>query len=338
MSRSALKTAINAVLLGLLASLLAACSATSDDPAEIDSAQDRVSTSTSYISVGPNRPANVPAEYVVTPVGYLHPSCIAGIAESETLINGKITSKNGTSRALPKCAYPRYDRAGEIVDTGGSQKKLAAAPPPLPYSGWVESANSDSYGALNWISANWKVPAAPAVDVGQTIYYFPGIQPIGSASTYTILQPVLGWNSGHWTIQSWNCCADGTAVNSPADSVNAGDTIYGYVQGNPCTGGVCSQWQVYTGDWTNGHHSTLNTTAFGNQMGWAFAGVLEVYGVSACNHYPATGSVTFTNIQVRNANYQQISPVWNVGFTSEQPQCHYNVTATGSSTVKLTAY
>ncbi|HKO46433.1 MAG TPA: hypothetical protein VJV79_01840 [Polyangiaceae bacterium] len=322
----------------LFASTLMACSATSNDPAETSEAQDQVSTATSYVSVAKNRPTSVPADYVVTPVGYLHPSCIAGMSESETLVNGKITGKNGSSRAVPKCAYPRYDRAGAIVETGATQRKTASAPAPIPYSGWVESANSADYGPLNWISANWKVPAAPPVDVGQTIYYFPGIQPIGSASTYTILQPVLGWNSGQWTIQSWNCCADGTAVNGPAAAVNAGDTIYGYVQGNVCTGGVCSQWQVYTGDWTNGRHSTLNTTAFGNQMGWAFAGALEVYGVSACNHYPATPSVTFSNIQVRNTNYQQISPVWNVGWTSDQPQCHYNVTASGTNTVTLTAY
>lgn len=327
-----------ALFLGYLAVMLMACSAT-NDPGEADPEGTQASTSTSYLSISANRPASVPADYVVTPVGYLHPSCIAGMSESETLANGKITNKDGKSRAVPKCAYPRYDRTGAVVGSSGSEKKTtAAAPPPLPFSGWVESANTADYGPLNWISANWKVPTAPAVDVGQTIYYFPGIQPIGNAPTYTILQPVLGWNSGQWTIQSWNCCAEGTAVNSPAQVVNAGDTIYGYVQGNVCSGGVCSQWQVYTGDWTNGRHSTLNTTAFGNQMGWAFAGVLEVYGISACNQYPASGSATFTNIQVRNTNYQQISPLWNVGWTSDQPQCHYNVAATGSSTVKLTAY
>ncbi len=319
----------------LAAASLMACSAAGDDGADTPS-EEAQAASASAITIGAHRPASVPADYVVTPVGYLHPSCIVGMSENETLGKGKITKKDGSSRAIPKCSYPRFDRAGALVESAG-QKRTASVPPPAVYSGWVESANSADYGPLNWISANWTVPAAPAVDVGQTIYYFPGIQPLGSPSTYTILQPVLGWNSGQWTIQSWNCCAEGTAVNSPAQPVDAGDTIYGYVQGNVCSGGVCSQWQVYTGDWTNGHHSTLNTTAFGNQMGWAFAGVLEVYGVSACEHYPASGSVTFTNIQVRNTNYQQISPVWNVGWTSEQPQCNYNVTATGSSTVQLTA-
>jgi hypothetical protein len=33
---------------------------------------------------GPNRPANVPDGYVITPVGYFHPSCVQSLAKGET--------------------------------------------------------------------------------------------------------------------------------------------------------------------------------------------------------------------------------------------------------------
>jgi hypothetical protein len=288
------------------------------------------------VQVAANRPPGVPGDYVVTPAGYFHPSCVVGITEDESLGAGTITGKDGKTRAVSKCGYPRYDRKGAVLPAQPSASARTAAVPPPAFSGWVESGNNGDNGPLNWIAANWKVPSAPAVNAGQTIYLFPGIQPLDSPPNYTILQPVLGWYNGQWTIQSWNCCVDGTAVNAPAANVNAGDTIYGYVQGNVCNAaGVCSQWQVYTGDWTNGRHSTLNTTAFGNRMGWAFGAVLEVYDIGACNHYPASGSIPFTNIQVRNTGYQQIYPLWHTGWTSDSPQCGYGVTSPNTNTITL---
>jgi hypothetical protein len=330
---------------GLTAGLLAAMAAAgcgdeiapgtgASEPSAVAVAQSPLTA----VTVG--KPAGVPADYVVTPAGFFHPSCVVGVTEDETVANGKISKANGASRAVPKCAYPRYDRKGTLVAAPAAKSATAAATAPVPdVNGWIESANNGDNGPLNWISANWVVPQKPAVDVGQTIYYFPGIQPLDSSPNYTIMQPVLTYNSGQWTIQSWNCCADGSVVNSPAAAVNTGDTIYGYVQGNVCNAaGVCTQWQVYTGDWTNGRHSTLNTTAYGNRMGWAFAGALEVYGVSACNHYPASHALTFTNIQVRNTGYQQIYPVWNVGWNTTDPlQCGYGVTAPNTNTVTLNA-
>lgn len=106
----------------------------------------------------------------------------------------------------------------------------------------------------------------------------------------------------------------------PAATVQSGDTLYGYVEGHGCDArGVCTNWFVHTGDWTNGAHSWLRTSAYGNVMGWAFGGVLEVYGVDDCDQYPPSGSITFSNIQVRSTAYQQVYPTWNTGVTSEPP-------------------
>ena len=76
------------------------------------------------------------------------------------------------------------------------------------------------------------------------------------------MQPVLGWGFGNWSIASWNCCVEGSVTKAPDASVSPGDTIYGYVQGKNCdTNGVCSDWQIYTGDWTTGVYSMLNTSS-----------------------------------------------------------------------------
>lgn len=291
------------------------------------------------------RPAGVPADFIVTPSGYMHPSCVLTVREDEVArADGDIQRADGSVLESSPCRYPRYDVAGRQVPHAGarangeSDGNINADAVPA-FNGWVESANDASNGPLNWISANWTVPPAPLEDVGQTLFYFPGIQPIEQLSEqYTILQPVLRWYSGVWTIESWNCCVEGNANMGPAAVVSSGDTLYGYVQGDGCDArGVCSNWFVHTGDWTNGAHSWLRTSAYGNVMGWAFGGVLEVYGVDDCEQYPPSGSITFSNIQTRSTSYQQVYPTWNVGVTSEPPQCGYGVSAPSSSTVTLFA-
>jgi len=55
------------------------------------------------------------------------------------------------------------------------------------------------------------------------LYYFPGLEDI--QDTQSILQPVLGWYWGQWTLASWNCCINGIITNSPAVNVSPGDLV-----------------------------------------------------------------------------------------------------------------
>lgn len=324
--------------------LLVGCGAAArdDDSTTIDGAVEPLARARAALSEAA-RPPGVPAEFVITPFGYMHPSCVIAVAEDEAALeNGAIEREDGRSRQTSTCRYPRFDGSGrEIPDDGPPPARQSGLAPAsvAAFDGWVESANSADNGPLNWISANWTVPPSPTSDVGQTLYYFPGMQPLEHLGTeYTIMQPVLAYRSGTWTIESWNCCTNGNANVGPAGIVQPGDTLYGYVQGDGCDSrGVCSQWFIYTGDWTNGAQSYLRTSAYGNVMGWAFAGVLEVYGVDACDQYPPSGSITFTNIMTRSTSYQQVYPSWNTGVTSAEPQCDYGVSAPSSSTVTLFA-
>ncbi len=62
------------------------------------------------IAATTNRPASVPSDYVITPFGYFHPSCVREIKEGETVLaDGRIRFNDGTEEAAaPFCNFPRY--------------------------------------------------------------------------------------------------------------------------------------------------------------------------------------------------------------------------------------
>jgi hypothetical protein len=152
-------------------------------------------------TAGPKRPANVPSEYVITPFGYFHPSCVQSLSTGERLLrDGRVQHADGTSsRNAAVCRYPRYAKLGSPV-----RKPIS----PAEVIGWIENANvtngsaTTSYGALK---AHWTVPPHPAEDAGQVLFFFPGFQDNNNATT-SILQPVLRWHRGQWDIESWHCC------------------------------------------------------------------------------------------------------------------------------------
>ncbi len=296
------------------------------------------------------RAPSVPDDYVATPNGFFHRSCVIELAAGETIgQDRKIHGLDGRTRDITPCGHPQYDAVGHVVPPGGAAAQAAAtragrsattaaAPANAPTTdGWVEAASNADNGPLNWVSANFTVPSDPAMASSQLLYYFPGLEPTVEGTNFTIMQPVLQYWAGQWSAASWNCCVDGVTAHGPYFNVNPGDTLYGYVQGNNCdANGFCSDWQVYTGDWSTGGTSTLNTTSYGSIMGWAFGGVLEVYGLDDCAEYPTSGSISFTNLQVRNAKYLSVYPAWSTDApTGKVPNCPYSISSPNTSTVQL---
>src|SRR5882762_1921852 len=49
------------------------------------------------------RPANVPAEYVVTPFGYMHPSCVVHVRQGERVGQNMLHRSDGTVENVPAC-------------------------------------------------------------------------------------------------------------------------------------------------------------------------------------------------------------------------------------------
>jgi len=270
---------------------------------------------------GPHRPVNVPAEYVVTPFGYFHPSCVNHLAKDDEVLKEDMAIRHadGSVDSIQACAYPHFNHTGEPA-----QNRPAVQNPTI--SGWVEDASVTTTSTYGEITAKWLVPKAPTTNHGQIIYFFPGFE--DAQHVVTILQPVLEWYNGTWTISSWNCCVSGAVNQSTPVSVKAGDTIYGAVW-HTCAPGTfaCPTWIVQTQDLTTGTYTQLtNTSSQGQVFNWAFAGVLEAYYVSQCSDYPAGGSMSFHDLVLTTNGFVLIpNPNWSVvtiaGLT---PQCSYS--------------
>ena len=283
-------------------------------------------------TAGPNRPAGVPEDYLITPYGYFHPSCVGHLAEGDVLRKDEkvIQHKDGSLDSIHVCAYSHFKTNGEEVvgDEKATIDKRGVKEPTIGHA-WVEygwTSTSTSYGELG---SNWYVPAAPSANNGQTVYLFPGLEDYNDV--VTIIQPVLGWNSDYasaWGIASWNCCTSGTVYEATPTRVNVGDYIEGYMWDNCASGTLsCSSWDVLTYDLTTGNYSELmSTSSQGQTFNWAFGGVLEVYNIAQCSDYPSSGSFNFINLELYNDSFAEYSnPGWIITNASSglTPQCSY---------------
>ncbi len=292
---------------------------------------------TNLALAGSNRPAEVPASYVITPVGYFHPSCVFELAEGATLLpDGRVQHANGAVDAkLPACAYPHYTPKGLLAGT--NPVGLVGRSPAI--NGWLEyygATTSTSYGEL---SATWTVPPAPTTFESQTLFFFPGFQ--DTTDSLSIVQPVLQFGpssaggGAYWAISSWNCCMTGTVWHSGLKKVSVGDTILGTITPTCKQLGqdYCATWKIVTEDVTTAKKTILTKTpADGQIWNWGFGAVAEVYGVKQCTDFPANQGLLFT-AQLYDENKNPISnPGWvaSPAGSGVTPQCSYGLTATGA--------
>jgi len=304
-----------------------------------------VSLGTLYaqMAVGANRPASVPSDYVITPFGYFHPSCVRQVKDGETLLgDGRIRFQDGTEEASAAfCSFPRYTPTGELVGEG------SGSPEPLEISwSWIESGQVVTDTTYDAVMATWTVPQTPTTNDGQTLFFFPALthNHLTPPKEEPIIQPVLGWNDGQpgvgpWNIASWNCCPSGMAWNSTPVTVSPGDQISGLVM-SACGHAVvqsCSKWSITTRDVTTGGSTTLNIT-YPSLMNfvWAQSGVLEVYSIYQCSDFPPDGSITFSNVVLYDNYFRRIthpgwSPMLFVTKGQTDPWCNYGVTTTDTT-------
>jgi hypothetical protein len=279
-------------------------------------------------SAAPNRPAAVPENFVVTPFGYYHPSCVNHLTQGDVLRQDEkaIQRANGSTENIELCAYPHYRADGEKVV--GDER--AVKEPNISHA-WIEYATITTTGAYGQIYGEWDVPSSPTSNDGQIVYLFNGME--DTNDVVTIIQPVLGWNSdyaGAWSIAAWNCCVNGNVNEATPAHANPGDHLEGYVFMN-CVKGtrVCSSWDIVIVDEESGAFSELiDTSNYSQQFNWAFGGVLEVYNIAQCTDYPQpdyAGGIGFNNQSVLNAQFAAITPAWTVTNLSSglTPQCNY---------------
>lgn len=291
---------------------------------------------TKVASMAPDRkPAGVPDDYVITPNGYFSPSCVVNLHAGDTLkTHGLIQRASGVTEQAPACGKPSFTAQGLRVEPNGQRPLSAKAGTRPVQNGWVEDASYTTSVPTRRIVASWTVPAGPAAQAGQTIYYFPGLEQLPTVQS--ILQPVMAWNGYNdnaWKVSSWNCCVDGTTFHSDPISASPGDQIVGDTY-STCPAGQksCATWKIDSRNTTTGQTSSLTTNPYAD-LTWVFGGVLEVYNVSSCNQYPG-GPLTFRNIQVYDWHGNLVSNTpWSNDYDTStvNPQCNYGVSRAGTS-------
>ncbi len=268
------------------------------------------------------------AGYARTPFGLVHPSCVHAVPDGASIDEQGIHLASGEIQAVASCVHPMFS----------TNRRVSEHPPAT--DGWTEAAWFHGSSGFSYIQAHFTVPHTPASQAGQLLYFFPSLEPENGDS---IIQPVLQWGSGYagggnyWTMASWSLYPTNQVFFSTLTRVNAGDAIVGTVQGTgTCSGGKCSSWTITTKDTTTGGTTTLNNAAGGKTFTWANGGVLEQYGVTACNQYPNDAAITFSSIVVKNGAGTTVTPTWsNDVYSNISPQCSFGMTEPSSSSIRI---
>ena len=262
-----------------------------------------------------SKPAGVPADYVITRNGFFHPSCVVTLRSDEKWGRDLvIRGLDGVAHdQITPCAYPRYSLGGRPIPTDGSQsgraptrstseKGVRHGPSHDPtYDGWVvfyDYAGAVATGSS--LSTEWTVPLPPTTIGDQDLAFFNDIE-----TKDVILQPVLDFSEipGKWAIESENCCVQNNDVQSTLVQVSPGDVILGVVTMADCNSSDdCTDWTVTTTDLTTGKSTalTMQNPGAGESANEIDSAVLETYGVTACDMFPANGEATFYDNDLTN--------------------------------------
>jgi hypothetical protein len=192
-------------------------------------------------------------------------------------------------------------------------------------NGWVEDAEF-TYNSITFLNGDWNVPSAPSSSNGQTIFLFDGLEPSNSGS---IVQPVLQYGTSaagggnYWICASWYVISGGNYCYASPINVAVGDQILGQIAWT-----TSGQWYITCQD-NNTNAASLLSTGNAITETQAFA-TLEVYGVSSCNEYPASGSTAFSQLGVQVG----VTPSWT-GQVLINDGCGESVNVISSSAVTL---
>ncbi len=299
---------------------------------------------------GLKKPASVPDEYVITPNGFFHPSCLVTISSDETWGSDLvIRGTDGAEHArVAPCAYPRYSlRGSPVSDESAAPQTLSVTPQAVvpqtlsvipAFDGYLVDYiyTGPSWGT--YLSDTWIVPDVPKQinPTGDVIFLWNAVQ-----TSNALLQPVLDLgNNGDpkaWGIKSWNCCTNGIQGNTKETVVHPGDVIQGIVTASNCDAtGICQSWTVTTADVTTGESQVLNTTSPMGKPYQIDPGVLETYNVTSCDMLPPAGEELFYDHTLKDANGQTVPLTYKLNLlTQPDPtvpkNCGYAGTVSGST-------
>jgi hypothetical protein len=254
-------------------------------------------------------------DYVRTPNGYYHRSCVHDLGENA------IVDRESAS----KCAFPFYP--ARTVDDS-----------PVPFTqnpAWHAYAYNDNTATpFKTFTATWGVPPAPTSQNSQVVYFFPGFEP---ADHSVIIQPVLQWNhdkSQQWEIASWYCDNGGNCGHSTPKRVYSGNTIQGNITApSGCSSGVCTVFSITTQNLSNGDSTTYTYYNLNRAMTHRVV-TLESYGITSCSQYPSSGSLSMQTYVTRWDN-TVANGLWLSQVNGGNPNCGYGVSSSGWNQVTL---
>ncbi|PWU06993.1 MAG: hypothetical protein C5B51_11030 [Terriglobia bacterium] len=241
--------------------------------------------------------------WVQIPGALIRPDCVHEIPNgAQVTIDGDKVTGDIKLGGVRVAHYEPCAEAPVITrPRNGQNPKLVGVPG--TGNGWVEAVQApiplSSGDNIDWIGGTWTVPSNPSA-WGALNYIFNGIEP---TTQNWILQPVLQWGSNgmfggnYWVLASWMVSSGGYAFHSPPVTVYPGHSISGYTWITGVSGGT-TNWEVYAYDGTSGAYSWITAWSSGMQWNWAYAGVLESYGITSCSQFPASGYNVFSNTAV----------------------------------------
>ncbi|NLR68975.1 hypothetical protein HGH92_32035 [Chitinophaga varians] len=233
-------------------------------------------------------------DQVLTPAGWVAKSKVHHIETGEYL--------SGEGNRLR-----RYDRNGKVLADYGAIEQDDARIPFNPKkskkpgngvfplgSGWITYTywTNNTASAISYFATSWTVPPAPAVNSGQTIFLFNGLQ-----NSSNILQPVLQWGpsaaggGSYWAIANWY--VGNNSVYSNLIRVNPGTNLQGIMSLIGGSGSTRSYTSVFTG------YPSINLTVNNIPTLYWAAESLEAYGVVTCSNYPNTAKTRLSGIDLR---------------------------------------
>jgi len=241
-------------------------------------------------------------DWVLTPMGLAYAACVHEVPDGAEISVADGTIKVGGVRVatVQKCPYSGLVSAPDsvaAVRTGSDAKSVV--PAAFPNDWWLDSW-WDSSTEITSLSAQWAVPANPAVN-GATIFLFPSLEP--SSAGGGIVQPVLQWGTSgatggnFWGVANW-FVKGGTSYHGSLTPTPAGHVIKGTISRSASNTG---SWIVGFTDLTTGVSSDYSTSTGITSWKAVQGGVLEVYNATSCTQLPNTTGVTFSNIVVKNA-------------------------------------
>jgi hypothetical protein len=213
---------------------------------------------------------------------------------------------------------------------GVPQRERKPSLPPPATNGYVERSNLNT-NAIKHMTGFWHVPSSPTSG-GALIYLFPGAQ---DQPLTRIIQPVLRWLNGAWTVANWNVDTANNFVKSADIAVSPGELLQGEMNGSNCNSstGICSTWTLYARANNDFARSTTltNTSTPGSAFKQVFGGALEIYSLTSCAQLPSSG-ITYFDGFITNMAGTDLFPNYSMLVSSVTPDCSYRASPFGSTT------